>query len=159
MRKLALLLTLGALLVLQGCGFHLRGKVELSPAMERVYIEGADPVLISELKRALEFSGASMVNSAESATSAVVVDSRYVRDVRTLDSRGLATGYRLRYDVRFTVYDPQGEQRYQSPIISLQRNFDFDATQLLQKEGEEEFLKEDMREQIVQRMLRQLSTI
>ncbi len=159
MRKLALFLILTTAVSLAGCGFHLRGKVELSPAMQRVYVEGPDPQLIDDLKSALDFSGATVVSSAEASSSAVLLDSRYERVVRTLNARGVATGYVLRYDARFRVVSPEGERRYESPVITLKRNFDFDATQVLQKEDEEDFLREDMRKQIVQRIMRQLSAI
>jgi LPS-assembly lipoprotein len=159
MRKLALITILGAVLVLQGCGFQLRGKVQLSPDLENVFVEGADPELVSDIKRSLDFSGARLASTAEAASSVLLIDSRYERQVRTLDSRGIATGYVLRYDVRFVVLGAEGERRHQSSVISLRRNLDFDATQVLQKEGEEEFLREDMRKQIVQRVMRQLSAI
>lgn len=159
MRKLALLMTLGAFLMLQGCGFQLRGKVDLSPTLGSVYVEGADPDLVADIKQALDFSGATLVSSAEAAESALLIDSRYERAVRTLDSRGIATGYVLRYDVRFAVMGTEGERRFQSSVISLRRNFDFDSVQVLQMESEEEFLREDMRKQIVQRVMRQLSAI
>ncbi len=159
MRKLALILTLGAALLAAGCGFHLRGKVELSPQLQSVYVEGSDPLMVSDLKQSLDFSGANVVTAPEGATAAVLLDSRYERVVRTLNARGLATGYVLRYDARFRVVSRDGEQLYESPTITLKRNFDFDANEVLQKEGEEEFLKEDMRKQIVQRMMRQLSAI
>ena len=159
MRKLAFLLTLSATLIAAGCGFHLRGKVELSPALERVYLEGADPQMINDLKQSLDFSGATIVDQPDSATAAVLLDSRYERVVRNLNARGLATGYVLRYDARFRVVSREGEQLHESPTITLRRNFDYDSTQVLQKEGEEEFLKEDMRKQIVQRIMRQLAAI
>ncbi|GJL81043.1 MAG: LPS-assembly lipoprotein LptE [marine bacterium B5-7] len=159
MRKLALLTILSAALLLQGCGFHLRGKVELAPELASVYVDGPDPDLVADLEDALDFSGAEIVSSADVSTSVVLIDSRYERDVRTLDNRGIATGYILRYNARFGVLSPEGEKRFQSDIIRLRRNFDYDATQALQKEVEEEFLKEDMREQIIQRVMRQLSTL
>jgi LPS-assembly lipoprotein len=159
MRKLALLLILSSVLLVQGCGFKLRGQVDLPPALQSVYVDGPDPVLVDDLKRSLDFSGAQIVSSPEVASAAVLLDSRYERVVRTLDARGVATGYVLRYDARFRVVDASGEQLQQSQVITLRRNFDFSADELLQKEGEEEFLKSDMRSQIVQRVLRQLSSM
>ena len=159
MRKLVLILITSAVLLLQGCGFHLRGKVELPPVLDTVYVEGADPDLVNDLKDSLDFSGAAVVYSASAATSAILVESRYDREVRTLNSRGVATGYLLRYDARFVVVSPEGESRYESRIISIKRNFDFNPEQVLQKEEEEDFLREKMREEIVQRIMRQLSTI
>jgi LPS-assembly lipoprotein len=150
---------MSAALLLQGCGFHLKGKVELSPTLQNVYVEGRDPAMVADLRRSLEFSGAQVASSAEAASSALLVDSRYQREVRTLDSRGLATGYTLRYEARFAVVTPSGEEIFRSSLISVRRNFDFDADQVLQKETEEEFLQDDMREKIVQRIMRQLSTI
>ncbi len=159
MRKLALLFILSGALLLQGCGYHLRGKIELPPSMASVFVEGADLEMVSELKRALEFNGVNIVSDISAAKSSVLIDSRYKRKVRTLDSRGVATGYVLKYDVRFNVVNADGNKVHESPIISKKRNFDFDATQVLQQAREEEFLKEDMRTQIIQSIMRQLSTV
>ncbi|MCZ7600231.1 MAG: hypothetical protein M5U09_24345 [Gammaproteobacteria bacterium] len=56
--------------------------------LESVCVEGRDPDLVSELKDSLEFSGAQIVESADAGTSAILLDSRHEREVRTLDARG-----------------------------------------------------------------------
>ncbi|MFT5113712.1 MAG: LPS-assembly lipoprotein [Parasphingorhabdus sp.] len=159
MRKLVILALVLAVAMLQGCGFKLRGKVELSPMLSDVYIDASDLDISTDLKKSLRFSGANILSGQSAARSIILVDSRYERVVSALDSRGLATGYVLRYEVRFKVVDSNGEDLYESPIISQRRNFDFNAEQLLEKEGEEDFLKKDMRKELVQQIMRQISAI
>jgi LPS-assembly lipoprotein len=159
MHRLAMILLVGGALLLQGCGFHLRGKVELSPALSNVYVDGPDLEMVTDMKDALAFNGVQIAQSAESASAVIRLNSEYERVVRTTDSRGLATGYVLRYRVRFQVVDAEGEELHKSAPIRMSRDFNFDATQVLQKEGEEEFLKEDMRKQIIQNIMRQLASI
>ena len=159
MRKLTILMTVMAIVMLQGCGFKLRGKVDLSPALSDVYIESRDLDVMADLRKSLQFSGANVVSSQSVASSIILVDTRYEREVRTLDARGLATSYVLRYDVRFKVVSSSGEDIYESPILRQRRNFNFDASQLLEKEDEEEFLKRDMRKELVQQIMRQISAL
>ena len=159
MRKLVILASVLAIAMLQGCGFKLRGKVELAPMLSDVFVEATDLDISSDIKKSLKFSGANVLASEASASSILLVDSRYEREVRNLDSRGLATSYILRYEVRFKVVDSSGEDVYVSPIIRQRRNFDFSASELLEKEDEEEFLKKDMRKELVQQIMRQISAI
>jgi LPS-assembly lipoprotein len=158
-RRTWLVVLLGAVLV-AGCGFHLRGKVDLAPSLLEPYIRGPDPDINDLLADALEFSDARPV--ADESIASSVIDmyfARFARDVRTLDSRGLATGYVLRYRVEFRVVDADGEVLLPDAVIDMRRNFNYDANEVLQKEDEEEFIREDMQREIVQRMLRMLASI
>lgn len=159
MRKLIILASVIAIAMLQGCGFKLRGKVELSPTLTDIYIDSTDLDISVGLEKSLSFSGANVVSGQGAANSIILLDSRYEREVRTLDSRGLATSYVLRYKVRFKVVDAEGNDVYESPILRQRRDFNFSAAQLLEKEGEEEFLKKDMRNELVQQIMRQISAI
>ena len=61
---------LSALLV--GCGFHLRGQVELAPVMSSPWVTGQDPALVVDLRNALRQSGVQPVKDSSSAT--VIID-------------------------------------------------------------------------------------
>ena len=143
-----------------GCGFHLRGTFVLPEALSTVYVEGSDADIVRQLKDSLASSGAQVLGE-RSDTAAVVqlLQSDYTRQVRTVDTRGLATSYELVYTVAYRVLDSNGETLAQVPAFELRRDFNFDSAQLLQKRNEEQFLREGMQEEIVQRILRRLSTL
>ena len=156
MRKLALLVVISAALLLQGCGFHLRGKVVLPEAVENVFVEGSDFDLVADFKDMLDFNGASVHDDAAGAASLMNIESEYKREVRTVDGRGIATAYTLVYRARVTVTGQDDEEIFKSDIIQQRRDFDYTADQALEKEDEEEFLMAEMRREIAQRILTQL---
>ena len=101
MRTLTAIL-LSALLV--GCGFQLRGQVELAPVMSAPWVTGQDSTLVVDLRNALRQSGVQPVKDSSSAT--VIIDLArvdYSRSVISVDSQGTATGYTLKYAVLYRV--------------------------------------------------------
>ncbi len=157
-RRLLLILT--CLTLVSGCGFALRGTVNLSDSLSSIAIIGDDPDLVEELRDALETGGAN-VTSIEDTSAAVLelTQSEYVREVRTTDVNGLATSYDLRYRVGYDVRTSAGKELQINQRIVQKRVLEYDPLQQLQAQEEEEFLQEDMREEIVLQILRRLSRI
>ncbi|MDH3379039.1 MAG: hypothetical protein OEQ39_19115, partial [Gammaproteobacteria bacterium] len=106
MRQTVCMLLLSTVL-LSACGFHLRGKIDLPPSLETIRITSPDGDLRTYLADALDFSGATVTGSDDGALLDVV-DVRFERRVRTVDTRGLATSYMLHYAVDFRVEDASG---------------------------------------------------
>jgi len=146
--------------VLSGCGFHLRGKVALSKNLTPLAISGSDAGLVSVLKDALAFSGTPVVDDTASAQAVLrLIRANVRRSVRSTDSRGLATAYRLHYLVRYEVVNRAGEVIVKNSRLSQTRDLDFDSTQILTKEDEQRFLIEDMQRDIAQSILRSLTVL
>lgn len=111
------------------------------------------------LSDALGSAGVTVVESPTDASALLdLTKVEFRRNVRTIDDRGKVTGYNLMYVVSFTVTAASGEVLRQSLAVS-RRDFNFDPDQVLQKEIEEESLREDMVLEVTQNILRQLSTI
>ena len=155
--------TLTAILLsalLTGCGFHLRGQVELAPIMSAPWVTGQNQTLVVDLRNALRQSGTHPVKDAASAT--VIIDLAtvdYTRFVTSVDSKGTATGYTLEYQVLYRVVDRLGRVLVENTSLSVSRDLEYKSTQLLQKKQEEEALKISMRQEIVRRIIRRLGGI
>ena len=91
MRKLALMVIVGSSLLLQGCGFHLRGTVTLPEVASNVYVSGNDFDLVTDLKDGLDTNGARINESETAADSSIIIESEFQRKIRTLDNRGIAS--------------------------------------------------------------------
>lgn len=154
----ALIQILVAAALLTGCGFHLRGKLPLPPQLEVIAVSIGDIDFREEMIDALEASGAQVVDEAAARSVLDMYNVQFDRSVRTIDTRGKVTGYILRYDVSYRVLDDQGES-LRDTTLALQRDYNFDPEQVLQAEREEDSLREDMIEELVQRIMRQLVTI
>ncbi len=149
--RLALLLT--SLSLLTACGFHLRGDIDLPPALAQVHIIGADRDLVDLLTNALQQNGARVTDTQADATVITVTTSRFQRNTLATDSAGLASVYRVDYQVTFTVTD------HTAQTITQQRTYNYDPTQQLQSEQEERFLQTEMQREVVMQIVRRLTSI
>lgn len=155
----ALIQILVAAALVTGCGFHLRGKLPLSQQLQVIAVSSTDGEFRDEVVDALQASGAEVVEDETVARSILdLYDVKFDRKVRTIDTRGKVTGYVLRYDVRYRVMNQEGDE-LRDTRLALQRDYNFEPDQVLQAEKEEESLREDMIEELTQRIMRQLVTI
>ncbi|HCX88233.1 MAG TPA: hypothetical protein DG761_09420 [Gammaproteobacteria bacterium] len=161
--KTRMMRTLTAILLsalLAGCGFHLRGQVQLAPVMSAPWVTGQNQALVMDLRTALRQSGVQPVKDAASAT--VIIDLatvEYTRAVKSVDSQGTATGYTLEYEVLYRVVDRLGRVLVENTSLSFTRDLVYKSTELLQKKQEEEALKISMRQEIVRRIIRRLGGV
>lgn len=154
----ALILVLVAAALASGCGFHLRGKLPLPEQLKVISVSSTDREVHEEMVNALEASGAQVVDEAEARALLDMYEVNFTRKVRTIDTRGKVTGYVLRYDVSYRVTNDEGDVLRETSL-ALQRDYNFDPEQVLQAEEEEESLRENMVEELTQRIMRQLVTI
>ncbi len=123
-----------------------------------LYIQDGEPDFVEQLEKAMLFNE---VFIAESAKDAAILDlsaMTYERTVNTTDEQGRATAYKLEYDVIYKVIDINGEE-LKLGTLTDSRTLSFSVGQILQIEKEEEFLKEDMEKELVNRLMRQLSRV
>ena len=154
-----LILLLLCLTLLSSCGFKLRGNFEMSAALSEISVESDDRLLKEELTTRLEKSGSTGVASKAGTPTLSVLTSDYERIVRTTDSDGLATGYDFTYTINYLVNDGNGGILQPQAKVVQRRTLQYDPAEQLQAKQEEEFLVEQMREEIVLQVMRKLSTI
>lgn len=147
------------LLLLSGCGFHLRGSVELPAALESLYIAGtpSDGELAVAIEIALASNGGQRAADRETATAVLAIeDERFTRRVLSVDSSGKALEYELNYRLAYTLYSVEGKELVAYQRIEQQRDYLYDAGNVLGMSDEEQALRETMRRSGVNRMLQRL---
>lgn len=150
-----------AVTVLSGCGFHLRGKVELAPSLSAIYIK--EPVrtpLRLAVRNAIIFSGGNVVEDEGVATATLNLrDTQIVRRVRTVDLNGKATGYTLTYTTVFDVVGDNGDMLVPPKKATASRSMDYNATQVLASNRESKILAQEMEKDISQQIIRNLGRV
>lgn len=151
-------LLLSLLSLVSGCGFHLRGAMELPQDMERLRITGnTNSPFYYELERALIAAGGQVVKSAEAVTATLSIQGeRYGRRVLTVDSTGRASEYELSMRVTYSLSAPDGTELISSDEVSLRRDYRFNPGNVLASEAQEETLRDEMRRQAARQILRRL---
>ncbi len=152
-----LLLTL--ILALAGCGYHLRGALQLPEAMGATLLSGveAKEPLGVEIAAALASADARLTESREEAGAELVILSESLRKrTAALDGQGRVSEYELHYQLSFALNDAGGERRLEAQGINLRRRFTFDSASPLGKSREEEMLQREMRRDAVRMMFERL---
>jgi len=141
--------------IIAGCGFHLRGAAELP--FKTISIPG-DTRLGTELQRTIA-EGTNVEVVAPDANPQAILslqgESRE-RLILSLNSQGQVTEYELRYRVAFRVYSPKGTDYIPASQIVLRRPITFND-QVLAKEEEAELIYREMRQDMVQLIMRRLA--
>ena len=159
MQVTASLVLVVSLVVLSGCGFQLRGSIELPEELSEVALEGTRPngELGVAVRNGFSRVGGQVVDSKTRAQSVLIItQDSSSRRVLSVDSIGQANEYELAYTLGFRLDDPNGVNRVVQQSINLRRQFRFDPDLTLAKADEEARLVREMRQDAVRQMLQRL---
>jgi LPS-assembly lipoprotein len=152
-----LILTLVCLAQL-GCGFRLRGAVEIPPELNPIHIRagGGSPVR-QALMDQLSGSDVDVVPSAADAKLILrILGENRTSRVVAVDSAGRVLAYELNYLVRYDAVTPDGTQKVSAQTLELTRTFDNPDVEVLGKQLEEELIYEDFARDAADRILMRL---
>jgi LPS-assembly lipoprotein len=131
--------------VLAGCGFELRGAVDVPPGLSPVYVQGGGLVGRS-IETRLEGGGVPVTRTpAEAGLVIDILSQDRGSRVVAVDSRGKALAYMLTYRVRFAARDRSGTEIIEPQVLTLDRTFDDNPdVAVLGKEQETDIIYSDM---------------
>lgn len=149
-------ITLGALLMLQGCGFHLRGGLQGENIPVTYLKEGRASALQEELRLVENIT---TENAAGAELVLNVISESFNRRVLSVGDSGKVREYEVSYKVSFAVFDKGGKELLTPQNISLRRDYRFDTTQVLGADSEETILRQDMVRDAAQQIVRRLQVL
>ncbi|MCX7293440.1 LPS assembly lipoprotein LptE [Janthinobacterium sp.] len=160
------MLAIALTMLLSACGFHLRGSngsFMLPFATMYIGLPDTSPLAIG-LKRYIRAIGSTeVVNTKDGADAVLEVlsdpERNRTKTILSLNKNGRVQEYQLGYSINFRVLDKAGNQLLAPTTISLVRPITFDESQVLAKETEEAALYRDMRNDLVQQIMRRLAAI
>lgn len=159
-----LFLLMGAVLSsLAGCGFALRKPPQFP--FSSLYLQlPPGSSLGPEIARALRFNPQLRVLTAanDRASADVILDiasEQREKVVVAYNAAGQAREFDLRLRLRFRLSTPQGRELIESSELLLTREIGFVETAVLAKEEEEALLFRDMRNDMVQQLMRRLAAV
>ena len=154
----ALLLVLAA--AISACGFHLRGNIPLNDNIKNMFVSAPEGPFKDQLERVLTTSGAQISATDGGADVLLMVTkAATTRLVGTLDERGKANSYTLKFKVTYSLNDPTGDNIRPSSTLVETRQYNFDPERVIESEAEEAELQESMEQDISLRIVRQLASI
>ena len=149
----ALLLTL-----LAGCGFQLRGSVDLPDEWQSVCLLSDSPN--SELARAVragfERNGVAVTDCGEAGFRLRLGGEQFQRRNLAISGNARATEFDLTMTATLQVSDRDGETLLADTELSARRVMTHDPEQVAGKEGESRLLQADMRRTLAAQVLRRV---
>jgi LPS-assembly lipoprotein len=140
------------------CGFHVRGDTQL-PFRTLAIVGAENTPLVVDLKRTLRGNArVGIVDKPEQAEAVLyILTNQNDKSILTLSGGGRVREFQLTQKIMFRVADANGNEWMPTSEISVRRDFSFNDSQALAKEGEERLLVADMQADAVQQLLRRLS--
>ncbi len=154
--RIVLILCLG---LLQGCGFHLRGALELPPEKRVIALQGIplNHPFAGDLRAILASFQGELVTDPKLAGSVLVIsDIQEDRRVLSLDQNGKAVEFELILRLRFEARAPDGKVLIPAEPIAVHRVYLNPQLDVIGKAVEEGVIWEEMRRETAQALLRRL---
>lgn len=161
-RLILLILLVLVALSLPGCGFHLRGSVDMPSQMEITFIQGGNPysVFIIELRQALESRNIELVTTSEDATAVLhVISQRSDRRTLSVDLTGKSLEFLIQYEVEFELRGEGDEVILPVQKVTSERAFVFVKTDVLGAEREANYIRDELERELVTLVMMRLSAI
>jgi len=159
-----MLLTLLLASALTACGFRLVGSGNWPMALDKVYVDMplgyrvSEPPIETALRSKLVRRGAKIVTRPDRATAQIRLsnlDER--RETLSIGADGKALEYRLVIGVRYELLQ-NGKTVLAPDTISVSRDYSFQLDQILQKELEEEQLRDYIQNELAELVLLRITT-
>ncbi len=147
-------------LLLSACGFQLRGAYVLP--YESLHIGLPDVSVIGAgLKRQIIAGGGTRLTDTREEAQGTLIQSAELRErqILSLSTAGRVREVRLRFRFSYRVVDAKGRDLVPPTGVELTRDLTYDDSAVLSKEQEEQLLWRDMENDLVQQLLRRLSTV
>ena len=157
------LLILGFMMVLAGCGFHLRGNVSFPEAYRTAFVENNGPAYSRDsvefyLKRQLG-SELRFVNNREDADLIIDIDEGYDTRVTASSLNGERRSYTTDIFARIKVTDSQGGVILPMSRFTRSRDFSIDEKEPLAKTTAEAAIRRDLADDLSRVFIRRLIAV
>ena len=154
--------TVSAAAALSACGFRLRQAPKYD--FSAIRFEGVSGPVAQALSAELKASGLTVLGAGAVPVGVQPVVLRVQADQRERTVVGqTATGevreVQLRHRWRFVVLTQQGRELIDTTDLLLERDIGFRETAVLPKQAEEDMLYREMRDDLVQQMVRRLAAV
>lgn len=157
----ARLLVLVPLLVLAGCGFHLR-SYDLEASLDSVAVlEQGRNLLTEPLRRGLRQAGVEVASTAGGDVDATVLllDDRRQRRSISVGGDARVAEYALLLGVRYRLLGADGAELAPARWAEVERIFQVDRDNIVGSSEEQALLDQEMQTDLVQQLLRALNAV
>lgn len=151
------LLSTFSVLLLSGCGFHLRGSFTLPFKTLFLDMDGNSKFTATLARMLRAGSNVSLVETIQDAQAVLrITQNTSSRDVLSYSTSGRAREFELKIVLTFTVVAPDGHVFLAPTTISVARDITYDDNDYLSRDSEETMIKTEMQNDIIEQMIRRI---
>jgi len=156
-RSLAIFLLLG---VLAACGFQPRGAQQLPPELKemQLVVTPPEPRFVASLERSLAVAGVKVVERAGVYSLHATTPEPALRNV-ALDRGARSAEQEMRLEMQFELRDGNGDTVFGPRLLSASRVYAYDPNSVIAKLDEEKIIRQELQENLVGQLVRQLGRI
>ena len=160
MKSIRLLCLLAVLSLITACGFHLQTKPELPPEMQRTRLEIQGPYtqFARRLETHLEQSGINVVTALDGAAILEVPVNATRKEIQSIGDNARVREFRVRHTVQFRLLASDGTEMIPLQTFEQSRVYSFNEQDILAAEREDEFLRNDLADNLARMVVRRLGT-
>ena len=163
MRISALHVLLLAVILVQGCGYHLRGQSPQAKAGGgySVHVSAVASPLADAVKSRLAVSGVRVADGIKGADYVLTMaGGEFERQVVSVSPEtGKVEEYLIVFTVHISISEAGGEDLVIGQVIRVSGDYAFDEDAALGKFSEEETIREELLEQAAAQVIRRLNTL
>ena len=161
MRSLLTPLLLATTLLLTACGFQLRDSADLPAEMALTHMVVEDPYspLARRVRTMLEQNGVRFVGGSQATAVLEIPVNDVVTSVLTIADNARVREYRVSHTVQFRVVDAGGRELLGLQTLSQTREVSFDEQKILASSREQEYLKDDLADQLARLLVNRLGSM
>jgi len=137
-----------SLLFLSGCGYHLRGSIQIPDSLKNVYMVDASPGLQTEMASLLRASNAKLAPTLGDAGVVIKIMKEEMKNrVVSIGSTGKSTESEVNLYMRFQFFNNKDEPIMDEQTMELSREYFNDQTAVLAKSSEELMIRGEIYKQ------------
>ncbi len=151
-----------ALMIIAGCGFQLRGAVELPESIKTMYVQGLNLQrgIGRTLKRHLVSNGIVVMDDYQKGNAVLdILENKTERRVLSVGSNAKVREYELYGRLTFKVTDGSGNVLAEEQSVEAQQDYQFNQDEVLATGEEENALREELEQRLVRSLMRRLEAI
>jgi len=151
---------LAVLSLLGACGFQLQSRAELPAEMQRTRLEVALPYseFARRLETHLEQNGIKVVTSLSGAAVLEVPVNNTRKEIQSIGDNARVREFLIRHTVEFRLLDTEGNEMIPLQTMEQSRVYRFNEQDILAAEREDEFLRNDLSDNLARMVVRRLGT-
>jgi LPS-assembly lipoprotein len=150
-------LLLAFALLVFACGWHPRGALQLPPELQQLRVVSAsgNNEFDKQLYRALRQAGIQIDTGARGYTLQIGPEQERIRNV-ALDRSARSAEQEVRFFIDYYLSDPDGAIVFGPRQLNASRIYAYDPNQVIAKEDEERIIYQELRDNMVGQLMRQI---